>query len=384
MQLTETIFQPAEATETAAVGAENSVFVNGRFRVHAMTGLRRYAEELISRMDGNLRVLEPGGNLTGLAGHAWEQWALPMRVRAGFLWSPCNTGPIGFGRQVVTIHDMFPLDHPEWFTPNFVRCFRAIVPRLIRRVQGVIAVSEYTKRRIAAAVPEAEDKIAVIHSGIGAQFCPARSNAPAEAARALGLPSRNYLLSVSSIEPRKNVARILTAWERLLPHLPQDLWLVLAGKQGDKGVFASGGAGHVPERVHFTGYVPDDFLPGLYSGAQAFLFPSLAEGFGFPALEAMACGTPVLTSAASSLPEVCGTAAYLVDPCKIHEIALGIIELTSNQDLRTNLRIRGLSRAAKFKWETAANKTWSVLERELCRTASNAHTREAHTREAHV
>jgi len=384
MQLTETIFQPSEAAEAAALGAENNVFVNGRFRVHAMTGLQRYAEELISRMDGNLRVVEPDRNLTGLAGHAWEQWALPIRVRAGFLWSPCNTGPVGLRRQVVTIHDMFPLDHPEWFTPNFVRCFRAIVPRLLRRVQGVIAVSDYTKRRIAAAVPEAEDKITVIHSGIGEQFRPARSNAPAEAAHALGLPSRDYLLSVSSIEPRKNVARILAAWERLLPHLPQDLWLVLAGKQGDKGVFSSEGTGRVPERVHFTGYVLDDFLPGLYAGAQAFLFPSLAEGFGFPALEAMASGTPVLTSLESSLPEVCGSAAYLVDPCKIHEIALGIIELTSNQDLRKSLRIRGLSRAAKFKWDTAANRTWSVLERELCRGNTQAHTTKVHSREAHV
>jgi glycosyltransferase involved in cell wall biosynthesis len=359
----------ARNPENAKSTASASILVNGRFRVHRVTGLQRYAEELIARMDsrisGRLEVIEPGRKLTGIAGHAWEQVVLPLRARSGLLWSPCNTGPVAVRRQVVTIHDLFPLDHPVWFADNFVRLYRAVVPRLMRRVQRLIAVSEYTKRQIVEAVPEAEAKTTVIHSGIGSQFHPESIHDAEEAAHRLGLPSRNYLLSVSSVEPRKNVARILQAWERALPALPSDLWLVLAGKQGKASVFGAGGIGPVPERVRFTGYVPDRFLPGLYAGAQAFLFPTLAEGFGFPPLEAMACGVPVLTSNTSSLLEVCGGAARLVNPLDVDEIARGIHSLVLIGSLRDSLRERGLARARQFSWESTARKTAELFEREI-------------------
>jgi glycosyltransferase involved in cell wall biosynthesis len=346
-----------------------SLHVNGRFRVHSATGLQRYAEELIARMDGRisggLAIVEPGRKLTGLAGHAWEQLMLPLRAPAGLLWSPCNTGPVTVRRQIVTVHDLFPLDHPEWFARNFVRLYRAVVPRLIRRVQRLIAVSEYTKGRIVAAVPEAEAKITVIHSGIGSQFCPESVHAAEEAARGAGLPSRSYLLSVSSVEPRKNVARILQAWQRALPTLPHDLWLVLAGKRGKASVFGSADFGPLPERVRFTGYVPDSLLPGLYAGAKGFLFPTLAEGFGFPPLEAMACGVPVLTSNNSSLKEVCGGAAHLVNPLDVNDIARGMIPLIFDASLRRRLRERGLARARQFSWDATAERTAGLMEQEL-------------------
>lgn len=342
------------------------VSVNGRFRVHSVTGLQRYAEELISRMKHRLELIEPARKLTGAAGHAWEQVVLPARTRGTLLWSPCNTGPIAVRRQVVTIHDTFPLDHPEWFTKGFVRCYRAIVPPLIRNAQHLIAVSDYTKRRIAAAVPEAEGKTTVIHSGIGPQFNRKSIFSAGSSARLLGLPSRNYMLSVSSLEPRKNLKRILCAWERALPELPPDLWLVLAGKQGSSTVFGSEDLGSIPSRVVFTGYVPDSALPGLYAGAQAFLFPSLAEGFGFPPLEAMACGVPVLTSNCTSLIEVCGSATYLVDPLDTDQVAQAIRDLATDGALRVDLRHRGLTRVRAFQWDRAAEKTWDVMERALC------------------
>ncbi|HEY1757179.1 MAG TPA: glycosyltransferase family 1 protein [Bryobacteraceae bacterium] len=357
--------QPIIDRNTAAGAA---IYVNGRFRVHSATGLQRYAEELLGRIhgrvSGRLDVVQPGRKLTGLAGHAWEQFILPSRTR-GLLWSPCNTGPVAVRRQIVTIHDLFPLDHPEWFAPNFVRCYRAVVPRLMRRVQRLIAVSEYTKSRMVAAVPEAESKITVIHSGIGKQFHPQSLRAIQQAAHETALPSRKYVLSVSSVEPRKNVARILQAWQRALPHLPHDLWLVMAGKQGKASVFGSGEFGPLPERVRFTGYVPDNVLPGLYAGAQAFLFPSLAEGFGFPPLEAMACGVPVLTSDTSSLIEVCGGAASLVDPLDVDAIAKGLVTLVRDGSLRRGLRERGLARARQFSWDTTARTTANLIENEI-------------------
>lgn len=343
-----------------------SLYVNGRFRVHQATGLQRYAEELIARMNGRLsgqiEVIEPERKLTGLAGHAWEQFTLPMRARTALLWSPCNTGPIALRRQIVTIHDLFPLDYPEWFADNFARVYRAVVPRVIRRVLHLIAVSEYTKRRIAAVVPGAEEKTTVIYSGIGSQFHPERVHASEQAAHELGVRSRQYVLSVSSVEPRKNVARILQAWRCALPDLPDDLWLVLAGKKGKASVFGSSDFGPAPERVRFTGYVPDHLLPGLYAGAQAFLFPTLAEGFGFPPLEAMACGVPVLTSNTSSLREVCAGAAHLVDPLDVEEIARGIRSVVLDRSLRRRLRESGLTRARHFSWDSAVRKTSDLME----------------------
>lgn len=361
----ESLLTPAAPrVDTAA-----AVYINGRFRVHRATGLQRYAEELIARMDGRisgyLDIVEPGKKLTGWAGHIWEQCLLPLRARPGLLWSPCNTGPVAVRRQVVTIHDLFPLDHPEWFAPNFVRCYRAVMPRLIRRARRLIAVSEYTKQRIVAAVPQAQAKTIVIHSGIGSQFQPGNSLAAEQAAHETGLPSRQYVLSVSSLEPRKNVARILLAWQRALPGLPPGLWLVLAGKRGNASVFGSGEAGPVPERVAFTGYVPDRLLPGLYAGAQAFLFPTLAEGFGFPPLEAMACGVPVLTSNTSSLAEVCGGAACLVNPLDVDEIARAIRPLVEDPSVRRRLRERGLARARRFSWDNAARATSDLIEQEM-------------------
>jgi glycosyltransferase involved in cell wall biosynthesis len=337
------------------------VAVNGRFRVHEMTGLQRYAEELVSRMKTRLRVIEPSRRLTGAAGHAWEQFALPLRARNSLLWSPCNFGPIHCARHVVTLHDVFPLDFPEWFSPNFARVFRYVVTRLVRRAQRVIAVSEYTRSRILAAVPEASDKVVVVHSGISSRFSP---HVDVSVLSAGTLP-QDYLLSVSSLQPRKNMRILLKAWERALPELPDGMWLVIAGAQGSSSVFRDLHLGDLPERVMLTGYFPDEFLPALYARARAFVFPSLAEGFGFPPLEAMACGTPVLTSNTSSLAELTGNAAYLVDPKDVDCIALGMRSLSTDDYLCSSLRTRGFAQVQPFRWEITADKTWDILEEQL-------------------
>jgi glycosyltransferase involved in cell wall biosynthesis len=345
--------------------SDAAVFINGRFRAHKMTGLQRYAEEIVGRLGGRVRVVEPRGHLKGPRGHIWEQVALPVRVGPGLLWSPCNTGPRWFRRQVVTVHDMFPLDHPEWFTYEFLRAYRFIVPPLIRAARKVIAVSDYTKRRIVNLTGVPEHKVAVIHSGIGKQFTPTRQSAVSAARCAVGVPPGRYFLSVSSIEPRKNVALLLKAWEAALPTLPEDLHLVLAGGSGSGTVFAGTNLSRIPPRVLMPGYIPDEHLAGLYSGARAFVFPSLAEGFGFPPLEAMACGTPVVTSSTSSLLELCHDAALLVEPTDIGAIAAAMHRVATDDDLCDSLRAQGLERAASLDWGRTADRTWKVLDTEL-------------------
>ena len=187
-----------------------------------------------------------------------------------------------------------------------------------------------------------------------------------EAARkVLGIGRAPYLLCVGSLEPRKNLGRLLAAWHKAQTAAPDEMVLVVAGGSANLRVFESAEFGTVPPRVHFTGYVSDEFLPSLYSGAVALLYPSLYEGFGLPPLEAMACGTPVVTSRNTSMPEVVGGAALLVDPFDIDSIAAAILQVVSSASLRDTLSAKGLVQAARFTWESAARQTLAVLLQEV-------------------
>lgn len=341
----------------------NTVALNGRFRVHTVTGTQRYALELARRFGNRVRVLEPGLKLTGVLGHIWEQSMLPIKAGSDLLWSPCNTGPCWCRTQVVTIHDMFTFDHPEWFSSGFVHLYRLLIPTLVRNVRRVIAVSEHTRRSILHWTGVSEQNVEVIYNGIGREFAPQSELSMAAARAAAGIKGR-YFLSVSSLEPRKNVKGILRAWEMALPEIPEDFQLVMAGGAGLSTAFGSLDLSHIPDRVVLPGYIPEAHLPGLYAGAHAFVFPSLAEGFGFPPLEAMACGTPVLTSSTTALEEVCGEAAWLIDPMDTDAIANGFCRLAADSNMCTALRMRGFERASRFNWDETAARTWRLLESE--------------------
>jgi glycosyltransferase involved in cell wall biosynthesis len=161
------------------------------------------------------------------------------------------------------------------------------------------------------------------------------------------------------LEPRKNLTRLLAAWQRIQPRL-DGLSLVLVGAKGH--VFRDAGLAAPPPGVHLTSYLGDDVLPAVYGGAEAFVYPSVYEGFGLPLLEAMASGTPVVTSNVTALREVAGEAAFTVDPLDIESIAHGIERVATDAGLRTALSQKGLERARRFTWERAATETWQVLE----------------------
>ncbi len=300
-----------------------------------------------------------------MAGHAWEQFTLPCLTKGELLWSPCSTGPISVARQIVTVHDTFPLDHPEWFSKSFSFGFKSILLPLIRRAKRVIAVSEFTRQRILSLTGVEGDKVVAVHSGVGGQFRPQSSQCVRRAQHIAGLEGKRYFLSVSSLEPRKNIKRLLNAWRRVLGELPPDYCLVLAGKTGSTTVFESLHITDPPERVIMPGYIDDQDLPALYAGARALLYPSLAEGFGLPVLEAMACGLPVLTSNNSALPEIAEGVSLLVDPLDEEAIARNIRQLATDDSLCEGLARLGRQRAERFTWENAAGKTWAILEAEL-------------------
>ncbi len=337
------------------------IALNARFYVHRPTGMQRYAVEMCRRFSEHLDPVRPVKALRGPAGHLWEQIYLPSAVHGRLLWSPNNTGPLAIGRQVCTIHDLIPIDRPEWFSPRFSSWYRWLLPRLAKRVRHLIAISEYTKQRIVERLGVPPEKVTVIPNGFDQRFSPRGATEIENVRQALGLPDRPYLLCVGSLEPRKNLLRLLRAWRKVVESTAGDVELVVAGAVASSRVFGSVSLDPLPPRTHFTGYVSDEHLPALYSGALALIYPSLYEGFGLPPLEAMACGTPVVTSNGTSLPEVVADSAVLVDPENVASIAAGIQQILSNPGLRERLRRSGLERAKCFTWEQAARQTLALL-----------------------
>ena len=337
------------------------IAINTRVLSAQTTGVQRYTTELLARWNGSAERVAPNSSLLGFAGHAWEQLVLPTKLRGRLLFSPSNTGPLRAKNQVVTIHDMSTFDCPEGFSPRFAAWYQFLQPRLAHRALQVITDSEFIKGRILAHTKVNSDKVVVIHCGVDPRFCPETISGLDEVVRDLELPSREYILAVGSVEPRKNLARLFQAWERVGNRFAEDIWLVVAGAGGNSRVFGGTSFDPLPARVFLAGHVTEQRLPALYAGAIAMVYPSLYEGFGLPPLEAMASGTPVLVSNRSSLPEVVGDAGLQVDPLDVEAIAEGIVRIVEDSGLRDDLKRRGLVRANQFSWDETARRTWDVL-----------------------
>jgi glycosyltransferase involved in cell wall biosynthesis len=334
--------------------------VNARVTAFAMGGQMRVAAEIIKRL-GPVRQLAPKARLEGAKGHGWEQFALPWLSAGDLLWSPSATGPLAKANQVVTLHDVAFFDVPEFFSASFGRFYRLLTPALARRARHVVTVSEFSRRRIIALMGVAPEDVSVIGNGVTALF---RPYAPADidATRAaLDLPAR-YLLLQATADRRKNLPRMLAVWREISRELPQDLWLVVSGKLTGAHVFGDITLDDAP-RTRALGFVDDAHMGPLMAGAEAFLFPSLYEGFGLPIVEAFACGAPVLTSAATATAEVAGDAALLVDPRSERAIADGVKALVGDAALRGRLAEAGLARARLFSWDDAAERYRALFER---------------------
>jgi glycosyltransferase involved in cell wall biosynthesis len=252
--------------------------------------------------------------------------------------------------QALTIHDLSPLEHPEWFRPEFVMWYRLLLPLLIRRVRLIFCPSEYIRRKICERF--GVNTGIVIPNGVDRTiFHPGAKQA------GYSLP-QNYVLFVGTLEPRKNLSSLLQAWQRLKENF-NDLWLVIAGTTGS--VFDSLTLRQDVERVIFLGYVEEECLPGLYAGASVFVLPSFEEGFGLPALEAMACGTPVVASDGGALPEVIGEAGIIFRLGEEDGLLCALRECLENRQIRLSLRDKGLARSALYTWQRSAERIWDAL-----------------------
>lgn len=297
----------------------------------------------------------------------WTHARLSLEMLAqppDVLFVPAHVVPLAHPRTVVTIHDLgyraFPGAHP-WRSRQYLDWSSRWSAAVARRI---IVPSAATARDLSAAYGTPRERIAIIPHGYHPRFRPLPAGEVAAGLARLGI-DRPYILAVGTLQPRKNLARTLAAFERLvargLPHR-----LVLVGRRGwlADPLFAALERPGSPARgrISITGYLADSDLPIVYNGAEALAFPSLYEGFGLPALEALACGLPTLTSNTTALPEVVGDAALMVDPLDTNAIADGLARLLTDRALREELRGRGLARARGFSWARTAEATLAVLE----------------------
>jgi len=289
----------------------------------------------------------------------WQRLRLPLPAgwitgRADVFYSPDFVLPPlqRRTRALLTVHDLSFLRHPETFPPKLGAYLNRAVPRSVARADHILADSEATRRDLLDLLDVPPGKVTTLYGGVSPRFAPQAADGERARLQAqYGAGARPYILAVGTVQPRKNYVRLMEACDPLAAQ--RDLDLVIVGRPAWLSEPIVVAAEQRPY-VHLMGFFADADLPALYRQAEALAFPSVYEGFGFPPLEAMACGTPVVASTASSVPEVVGDAGLLVDPLDVAAWTAMLAQVLDDQDLRARLRQAGLARAATFTWARTA------------------------------
>jgi len=253
------------------------------------------------------------------------------------------------GKVVMTVHDLTPVINPKWHILRRRLYFKCILKYRFKYVDMFIATSQNTKKDLIDRFNISPEKIEVIYEGVSDRFKPGKQK------------KQNFVLAVSTLEPRKNFVRIIQSYINLREKFSAAEDLIIVGKKGWHFKEILNIPPEYESHIDFTGYVSENKLIELYQTAKIFVYPSLYEGFGLPVLEAMACGCPVITSNVSSLPEVAGDAAILVDPYNTDALTDAMHKVLTNENLRERLAVMGLERAKKFSWERCARETLNVF-----------------------
>lgn len=336
------------------------VVINARAAVRTeISGVERWATEMVARLPrlrpGGYAVVAPPPRFAHGLGHLWEQVILPARsarLQARAVFSPANVAPVAGPPTVVVLHDAVLLSHPEWFSRPYRIAHGTILRLLARTADRVIVPSQFSARELAELAGVPRERIDVVPGGVDERFAPDVDPEPAR--RALGL-ERPYVLTVGGTGLRKNLRALVP----LVPALRErGIELVAGGVHRGHHAHA-----HDLEGIRGLGYVPEELLPSLYSGARAFVLPTLHEGFGLPCIEAMRSGVPVAASDRGAVPEACGGAALLFDPGDPEALEQTVLRAVDDGQERARMREAGLAHAATLSWDRAARSVDEILAR---------------------
>lgn len=345
-------------------------YINGRFATQPISGVQRFAVELT----GALQALEPGYQLlTPLGGagawpsarevgkrqgQAWEQLELPRQADLGLLLNLGNTAPLLRRQQVIVIHDAGVFSTPEAYSLRFRLWYKFMQSFVIRLGVPVITVSEFSRKEILRHLPVKPAQVEVMPEGADHMQ---RIRADRSILARHGLTPGRFVLAVGTLAAHKNLASL----GRLAQELSaRNIPLVIAGGLGG-GAFRGASGAPLPQPALYIGRVSDEQLKALYERAGCFVFPSRYEGFGLPAVEAMACGCPVAAADIPALREACGTAAQFCDPATPDDLATCVLEILDNPERQAELRAAGLNHTAGMTWARAALVLHNILNRTL-------------------
>jgi len=341
---------------------KKKIYINARFLTQQTTGVQRFAIEIckeLFKVNPNVKLIAPRNILHPIlekelnvhtfglfSSHLWEQIELPLFLfKQGnpLLLNLCNTGPVFYKNQLVTIHDLAFIVNPTWFSKSFSALYNFLIPRIAKNSKHIFTVSIASKNEILQLLGIAENKISVVYNGVN--FKNYGPKPPLE--------SGKYLLSVSSIDPRKNIPFLIEAFSEWNS---ADYKLLIAG--GKSNSFAIQNINE-SENIKFLGYVSDEDLVNLYQNAEAFVYPSLYEGFGLPPIEALSLGTKVIISDIPSLREVCGSQAFA------YFNPQSKTELISAFDLLRNIKNETKNEfdITRFSWQKSASEINNFLIR---------------------
>lgn len=355
-----------------------NIYLNGRFLSQKITGVQRYAHEIVRAFNNLIReglidssctfcLLAPHDAQNDISfdcisirkvgrfkGHIWEQFELPFYCRDGILLNLCNMAPLLLRKQVVVIHDTAVFSAPNGFSSAFLLWYRFALPLQCRVARLIITVSDFSRRELIEHCGADQNKIFIVPNGVDHIDAIVASDS---AKFKFKIKHNQFVLSVGSIHPNKNFKMVIELAEKFRDC---NFEFLVAGGFNNNG---SPKCELTHSNVHFLGYVTDSELKWLYENAACFIFPSKYEGFGIPPVEAMRCGCPVLTSNAASLPEVCGDAAAYAPPDDVEAFAQRLSWILENQSVRNNMSVAGRCHSNQFNWSQSARLLYELIKR---------------------
>jgi glycosyltransferase involved in cell wall biosynthesis len=348
------------------------IYINARFLTQTITGVQRYAIEISKELkllyDNKITFVSPpniihfdiakelNAKIVGEhRGHLWEQISLPHFLKkegSPLLISFSGCGLLNYKNQIITIHDVSFRRHPEWFTKSYLHYYNFMIPRIAAKAHAIITVSEFSKGEIADVLGIEQNRIEVIYNAVS-------KNNKIQNFSNSNIFLNNYILAVSSLEPRKNFSRLVEAFNGIGD---KNVKLYIIGKQFK--VFSTLKLQkEITKSVIFTGYLDESKLKDMYKKALFLIYPSLYEGFGLPPIEAMSFGCPVIASDIPAIHEICESAVLYTDPLSIEDMITKMNFMIENKDVRENFKQVGFKQVKKFSWTESAKQVFALSEK---------------------